>query len=241
MRLYLQTIFILFCLLFFTQSIDAQIGIRAKYLSNGIDNGQEKLFQEFNSDVPFGSAYAIGVDYWFRLKDKRIEFLPEVGFGYSQKSIGPEQAITKFAHTVIFFNLNTRIYPMDFGGDCDCPTFSNQSTLIKKGFYFELSPGLALNNSSSNNVWTDSSGDNIELNDTGFISYKIGIGAGLDIGISNLLTINPYAMYNYHFNVDHIAGNIPEEYIPGDTEYGTTQGQLELGVRFAIRFDAKNY
>lgn len=240
MRQYLQITFIFLSLIFIGQSVLGQIGIRTKYLSNGIDNGQESIFQQFNEDIPFTKAYAIGVDYWFRMKDKRIEFLPEIGFAYSKSSLGPEQARTEFSHSAIFFNLNARIYPMDFAGDCDCPTFSNQSTLIKKGFYFELSPGVALNNSSNDVEWTDAEGNIIELG-SNFTSYKIGLGAGLDIGVSNLLTINPYAMYNYHFNVDHISTNVPTDYIPSDPEYGTTQGQLELGVRFAIRFDAKNY
>ena len=100
---------------------------------------------------------------------------------------------------------------MDFEGDCDCPTFSNQSTLIKKGFYFELSPGVGYYTShydSSLPTVSNPEGENSTATVDAF-SYKIGVAVGLDIGLSNLLTINPYAMYNYHFGREY---DIPVSY-----------------------------
>jgi hypothetical protein len=71
-------------------------------------------------------------------------------------------------------------------------------------------------------------------------SYKIGVAVGLDIGLSNLLTINPYAMYNYHFGREY---DIPVGKLSTliDSNFGNIMSQLELGLRFAIRFDAKKY
>jgi len=47
-------------------------------------------------------------------------------------------------------------------------------------------------------------------------------------------------MYNYHFGRQYdtaVSRQFPVDYAPG----GSTMSQLELGLRFAIRFDAKNY
>jgi len=208
MRQYLSSIIIIISLIFIGQSMSAQIGIRIKYISNGIDDTQASSIEEFTLiEDALSTGFGLGVDYWFRLKDKRI------------------------------------IYPMDFGGDCDCPTFSNQSTLIKKGFYFELSPGLGYYTSHFNTTQpfvANPEGEKITTSEDGF-AYKVGLGIGLDIGISNLVTINPYAMYNYHFGrnyINAVGTLLPTVEID---QGGNDMSQLELGLRFAIRFDAKNY
>lgn len=245
MRRYLQSTILLLSLIFIAQSVDAQIGIRAKYLKNGIDDDQANFISEFGSiDDALSSGFGLGVDYWIRLKTKRVEFLPELGINYSQTSMETEagNASASLNYNYIYFNLNTRIYPMDFEGDCDCPTFSNQSTLIKKGFYFELSPGVGYYTSHYDSTLPtviNPEADHLTGSEDGF-SYKLGLGVGLDIGVSNLLTINPYAMYNYHFGRQYdtaVSKLFPIAYAPG----GSNMSQLELGIRFAIRFDAKNY
>ncbi len=244
MRQYLQTIIFFIGLIFIGHSATAQIGIRAKYLKNGIDNDQAKLISELGFiDDALSTGYGLGVDYWFRLKTTRIEFLPELGFNYSQTDLEAVAGKASIDYNHIYFNLNTRIYPMDFEGDCDCPTFSNQSTLIKKGFYFELSPGVGYYTShydTSLPTVINPEGETITASEDA-ISYKIGLAVGLDIGVSNLLTINPYAMYNYHFGREYANSVIRlNPNILVDIQ-GSNMSQVELGLRFAFRFDAKNY
>lgn len=242
MRQFLQSTILLLLLTFIAQSVDAQIGIRAKYLRNGIDNDQANFISEIGSiDDALSTGFGLGVDYWFRLKTTRVEFLPELGINYSKTSL--DDGIASIDYNYIYFNLNTRIYPMDFEGDCDCPTFSNQSTLIKKGFYFELSPGLGYYTSHYNSSITspiNPEGETITASEDA-ISYKLGLAVGLDIGVSNLLTINPYVMYNYHFGREY--ANSVVRLNPGIlVDFpGSSMSQVELGVRFAFRFDAKNY
>ena len=244
MRQYLSSIIIIINLIFIGQSMSAQIGIRIKYISNGIDDTQASSIEEFTLiEDALSTGFGLGVDYWFRLKDKRIEFLPEIGINYSSSSADSDLFDIDMNYNYLYFNLNTRIYPMDFGGDCDCPTFSNQSTLIKKGFYFELSPGLGYYTSHFNTTQpfvANPEGEKITTSEDGF-AYKVGLGIGLDIGISNLVTINPYAMYNYHFGrnyINAVGTLLPTVEID---QGGNDMSQLELGLRFAIRFDAKNY
>lgn len=230
-----------------TIAVSAQMGVRIKYLKNGINDDQKQILQEeaFAPEEVLNTGFGLGVDYWFRLKNKRIEFLPEIGINFAQSEYDQELEITdqpeKLQHRSVYFNMNTRIYPMDFAGDCDCPTFSNQSTLIKKGFYFELSPGISYyrSNISTSQVTFAGTETDVRTTENDEISYKIGLGVGLDIGISNLLTINPYAMYNFHFGHDYAT--LISKLNAMQYEYGTTSSQLELGVRFAFRFDASKY
>ena len=243
MRQYFQLTIIFFALVFIGQSVSGQIGIRTKYLKNGIDDNQTNFISKVGSiDDALSTGYGLGIDFWFRLKTKRVEFLPELGINYSQTSFETEITQYSLDYNYLYFNLNTRIYTMDFEGDCDCPTFSNQSTLIKKGFYFELSPGVGYYTSHYDSSLPTVSNPEGETNTATVdaFSYKIGVAVGLDIGLSNLLTINPYAMYNYHFGREY---DIPVGKLSTliDSNSGNIMSQLELGLRFAIRFDAKNY
>jgi hypothetical protein len=243
MRQYFQLTIIFFALVFIGQSVYGQIGIRTKYLKNGIDDDQTNFISKVGSiDDALSTGYGLGIDFWIRLKTKRVEFLPELGINYSQTSFETEITQYSLDYNYLYFNLNTRIYPMDFEGDCDCPTFSNQSTLIKKGFYFELSPGVGYYTSHYDSSLPTVSNPEGETNTATVdaFSYKIGVAVGLDIGLSNLLTINPYAMYNYHFGREY---DIPVGKLSTliDSNSGNIMSQLELGLRFAIRFDAKNY
>ena len=243
MRQYFQLTIIFFALVFIGQSVSGQIGLRTKYLKNGIDDNQTNFISKVGSiDDALSTGYGLGIDFWFRLKTKRVEFLPELGINYSQTSFETEITQYSLDYNYLYFNLNTRIYPMDFEGDCDCPTFSNQSTLIKKGFYFELSPGVGYYTSHYDSSLPTVSNPEGETNTATVdaFSYKIGVAVGLDIGLSNLLTINPYAMYNYHFGREY---DIPVGKLSTliDSNSGNIMSQLELGLRFAIRFDAKNY
>ena len=243
MRQYFQLTIIFFALVFIGQSVYGQIGIRTKYLKNGIDDNQTNFISKVGSiDDALSTGYGLGIDFWVRLKTKRVEFLPELGINYSQTSFETEITQYSLDYNYLYFNLNTLIYPMDFEGDCDCPTFSNQSTLIKKGFYFELSQGVGYYTSHYDSSLPTVSNPEGETNTATLdaFSYKIGVAVGLDIVLSNLLTINPYAMYNYHFGREY---DIPVGKLSTliDSNSGNIMSQLELGLRFAIRFDAKNY
>ena len=198
---------ILISLLFmsFISVCDAQIAVSGRYLSNsatilgGVSGGE--------IDVTAG-GYELGVGYWFRLQNKRLEFTPEISYGAS--------SFDQFDITTIGFNWNALIYPLDFHSDCNaCPTFSKEGGLIKKGFYWLVSPGLIFANSDF--------GANLDTESK--LTYRIGVGAGLDIGVTNLLTVSPFAMYN-------ITGSAIEFQ---DESSGINQ--VHLGVRFTLRYD----
>ena len=160
------------------------------------------------------SGFSIGLDYWFRLKRKRLEFLPTIFYSSYQG----ENNIANFG-----LRANTSIYPFDFSGDCNCPTFSKENDLLKKGFFIRLSPGLS--------YWQTKPFES-EVEKTDAWLAEIMAGMGLDIGISNLLTISP------EIRIRHIF----ESSWNGVVEYNTDNFQLlEPNIRIGFRLDKKNY
>ncbi len=124
------------------------------------------------------------LEYHFRLKQKRLEFHPGLGYRFTWKS---PDAYGYF--TSVDLDLNTSIYPFDFEGDCHCPTFSKQGTLVKKGFFFELIPGLGYQVLHR----TKSDPDDplrLPIRSKNLV-FKLGGAAGLDIGISDDYTLTP--------------------------------------------------
>lgn len=184
----------------------SQVAVSARYLSNSAD-GFETYDQSFSSGLEFG------IGYWFRLKNKRMEFTPEVSIAFLDSDL--------ISNSSIGVNGNILIYPLDFHSDCNaCPTFSKEGGLVKKGFYWILSPGL----------WMFRGDDpNLNLSEREFMTYRLGAGAGLDIGVANLLTVSPFAMYNIvggGFKANGISSNL---------------SQIHLGVRTTLRFDKNKW
>lgn len=89
----------------------------------------------------------------------------------------------------IDFDFNTAIYPFDFAGDCHCPTFSKDGELIKKGFFFELQPGLGYQ--VLKRLRTDPDDPAKLPIRSKNIVFKLGGAAGLDMGFSEHFTVTP--------------------------------------------------
>jgi len=235
---------IIFSLFFslLTTGIFAQFGVSAKYNSNSF----EKWNDYFTADTyPFAaeihnSGFEIGVNYWRRLKDKRIEFLPEISYSsYNSFDIFHEAIASAPGSTASMtgFNLNIPVhfYFLDLNSDCDCPTFSKQSDFLSKGLYFFLSPGISYNTNTIDFV-----NQTQDISESG-IAYRIGAGLGYDVGLSDLLTITPFVSYNYGFanksvHLDNLASVLCEtcDIVPLGS---TNLTQLQVGIRVSFRPD----
>jgi hypothetical protein len=167
MRLYL-TLSALIILPFLASS---QIGINARYTSGISGTGISH------------KGFHAGLEYYFRLKTNRVEFHPMLGYRRSFTSKEQPGYLTS-----IDFDFNTAFYLFDFEGDCNCPTFSKQGTLVKKGFFFEVQPGVGyqtifLSEAESSNM-----------------VFKLGGAAGLDIGLSEQYTLTPFVSGTKYFS-----------------------------------------
>ncbi len=198
--------------------------INAKDWQSQIDS---KLGNQNN--LNYQQAFSFGVSYWFRLPQRRIEFTPEISYAdfegqYTYPNDGTFDVDIHFHQ----FNFHTNIYFLDFEGDCHCPTFGKQDPILKKGLFFQISPGVMFSSYNVNN------GDISKAT-----SFQIGAGLGLDIGLSENFTITPIVRLKQHFNVNWV--NLDQYLIEGNGDFENHDNlsnilQLEAGLQFGIRW-----
>lgn len=154
----------------------SQIGLNVRYLF-----GKSDILDVEN--IKQDGIHA-SIEYHLRLKEKRLEFHP--GIGYRHTTGG-----TSFNGYIrgVDADLGVAIYPFDFAGDCDCPTFSKEGNLIKKGFFVELIPGASYQ-SLTRLRSEPNDPSKLPIRSKNLV-WKMGGAAGLDIGISDKFTLTP--------------------------------------------------
>lgn len=223
--------------LFTTASISAQFGISYKQNANDVPLWDERATNAVRSQVElFSLGWEVGVDYWFRLENKRIEFLPQLGFSRASTPV-TNDFVDSYEFEQIHLNFNTNIYFLDLVGDCDCPTFSKEGGTLSKGLFLQISPGLAYNQKKISYLPEDE--DSSFRNN---FSYKIGLALGVDIGLNDLITITPSMGYNYYPSIDWESFDLLhyDAVIASPTENKTRLGQMQFGIRLGFRPDYGN-
>ena len=217
----------------------AQVGFSGSYLSGNFTEFEEQLQNTFelgpvNGQGLWQNGYKIAVDYWFRLKPVRIEFLPELGFSSFQSDLFEPTASSPLdsRFSSLHFQANINIYPLDFVGDCDCPTFSKSEPIFQRGFFLQIAPGVQYQS-----IIFNPDGNTRFAFDA--FNYSLAGGIGLDIGVSDFITVTPYAKYWYFFEVDYALANDfrPFEIDPTEQFVNGTANQIEAGLRLGFRFD----
>ena len=199
-----------------------QFGVNFKYNNHETLEEEQGLVFTERGDVPInlrvGDGFNFGIDYWFRLPQKRIEFLPELNFG-DYRSTGLNYELH---HQFYSFFFNTNIYLLDLASDCDCPTFSKENDFFKKGLFLNVSPGITY----SQHKLTVFESQMDAVND---FQFSIGVALGLDIGLSDLLTISPMIGMRHY----------PDVFVGGFNalEFNSPLTQLNAGIRLGFRFD----
>lgn len=229
---------LLFTFLFIANLALAQFGITGRYHINNAPDwvpfGQKDVP---DSEKYLGNGWSLGLDYWVRLKNYRVEFLPELN--YSQFKKEGQTGYTNpadFSNRFYSFFLNTNIYPFDFAGDCNCPTFSKQGQFLKKGFFLQVSPGITYLQGKV--TFEQPVVENEKTFESTALAASIGAGAGLDIGISDFMTLTPMLSLRYFPNAKweslskYVGSDI---YAPTSTE--SAIWQWSAGVRLGFRLD----
>jgi hypothetical protein len=204
----------------------AQVGLRTNYQSVRY-NPWEYLTSNQAPQIAYsGNGYSFGVDYWFRLKDQRIEFFPEVNYS-RQLALG----INEKSHVLQSYALefNTHFYFMDFFDDCDCPTWSKTNDWFQKGFFISVSPGVQYFQYPEIN----------ELISFNQIVGSLSLGTGVDIGFSDLITLTPFLKWR-HFFVPEWTGlsSVVESNPNIDPSFESRYfNQIQVGLRLGFRFD----
>ncbi|HHM21139.1 MAG TPA: hypothetical protein ENJ20_03855 [Bacteroidetes bacterium] len=220
----MKNLFLFTVCYFLSVSLCAQTGIRFSYSNFTATEWTDLINEATGKRYASPTGYYIGVDYWLRLKQKRIEFFPEAGYGLVKADLDQ----TGLEIRSFGFHLNTNVYPFDFAGDCDCPTWSKEGGILKKGFFFQLSPGVVRSDIKVN--------DPIVVQNGNATYFHLGFGAGLDIGLSDFLTITPLVKYYISPPVEYSLT------VPGPIFFGTTQSNIKqfmAGIRVGLRFDER--
>ncbi len=225
----MQRYIILSILTFSFLIVQAQFGIAAVFTA------PQTSFADGNFEDFLDDGLEFSANYWFRLKEKRIEFLPTVSYAkynYTDLSLQGEEPIFPASYQEIGFQLHTRIYPFDFGTDCDCPTFGKQAPALEKGFFLQLSPGVSWLEDTNSIAPADQA---LEQKASAVLP-TIGLAVGLDFGLSNLVTISPIA------GVRYAIGDAPNalEYVVAP-QNNDKYGKFFAGIHLGIRLDEKRY
>lgn len=148
-----------------------------------------------------GNHQDLSVHYWTRLKNVRIEFQPGILYQHYFSS--------DFSPHALGITVPTHFYILDMLNDCDCPTFSKNDYLVEKGFFVRLAPSF-LRPFADDELWSN----------PGILEGELGIG--LDIGLSDLITITPLLEYKQQF---YLNSELP------------STGFVNLGVSMLFRTD----
>ena len=222
-QIMLKTITI-FLLMTFSCSLAGQWGVRVGYNLNQTSSWDEffSTIEGSNQSV-FDNSISLEVDYWLRLPNQRIEFYPYISYHRASSNLAISE--TSLSLRQIGAGLKTHIYLLDLIDDCDCPTFSKQGGLFKKGFFLLGGIGVDF---SEKGVANEGFRD-------GNIDFRGTIGLGLDLGVNDLVTISPFIAFNRYFDVSwHELGNSFGQ--PG-VDVSSHLNQLQLGVRIGFRAD----
>lgn len=200
-------------------TVSAQFGLRLKTNFNKFSNTNAFLKDTYSDNIKlYPQSYEIGVDYWFRLKKRRIEFLPELfaALGKTETTLNPSFSSDL---KVYGFAFHTQIYALDLEGDCNCPTFSKQGPSINKGLFFHFSPKVALFSEKT-------IANSVEATQDTWL-FGAGVGLGLDLGVSDLLTITPILTYSLFSSYNTLI----------EKTVSDNPSQIQLTLRLGFRPD----
>lgn len=185
MRFVISTIFTFLCYGISISQIGYQIDLsRHTIVQKSTPSGLTPKVDLKTYGAMFGSQY------WFRLKNYRLEFIPGAHIG---AVFNTAKDVKDYEIKDIYFlmDIPALLYPLKFKEDCNCPTFKKEGNILEKGFHIIGQAGFALNFRSLNH-------DSISVSKTTFTPV-LGAGFGLDIGINKSLTLTPFILYTSFF------------------------------------------
>lgn len=225
--------------LFSFQLLNAQFGVSAGYKPITAKNWERIIGEHpsnFTTNESFANGIQFGVDYWFRLKNYRVEFLPELSYSRFARIYNVDEGKEDyFTSQFLGLHFNTNFYIFNFKGDCDCPTFSKEGNSLEKGFFIQLAPGVDY---IFNSYTSDD--ESQKAND---IVPSIGIGIGVDFGLTDLLTVTPMVKIHHYFGAEWEGLNTiyePTKVISEELNKNNIT-QLFAGLRIGLRLDSDKY
>lgn len=217
----MKQIWILLCLLVIPVITRAQLGLNIGYHWGKAPDWQMDL------SAPPGKGVLLGLAYAFPFKQLRMELVP--GLALSKIST---TAILGINTTSTWYSahLQWRIYPFDLQGDCNCPTFSRGGNILQKGFWLGVLGGVS---AMDNRINFDLlQGQSIRRT----LNAHVGVQAGIDVGISERLTLSPFLGFNYWPAVSwpELSTLLAPELLVTAPAVASAVSTIQPGVRFNI-------
>ncbi len=192
MNLVKYLILILFFLIPF--HLFSQVGIELSGNKNVYKSWNDVIYNYSGKESQiFKYSYGGGINYWFRLKNYRLEFTPGIYYMFSKFKFPESSCKFEYYSHVAGIEFDMNVYMFDFVGrnyKKDCPTFSHDGEWFKKSFFIQVSPGMF---GAFRTV--KKSVDNI---DDFNIAGKFDFGLGLDFKITNHLLVAPVIKYGFY-------------------------------------------
>ncbi len=217
----MKRILLIYLFIFFAFNAFNQIGIKAAYLSSDFSNIERDIISDSRVDI-FSNGFMTGLYYSIGINGKGINLLPEIGIGF-YNSIA---ALNPYKLQQIFIGVPVKFYPLNLEGDCGCPDFSLRNKFFEKHFFMFFNNAVFYNGKSmtndENQVW-----DN-------YFSFKIGLGAGITIPLTQIIRVEPFLSYNWGFNDKWVPAMLNGERVEAKSINYT---QSEFGIRLGVVID----
>lgn len=223
---------------FFLSDVTAQTGV---HVITGWQNYQSWKAIADESEIewraqPPATYYGFALDYWFRLENLRIEFLPSLEYTrtYTDKSNHINTQLENWHWQRMSVHWNTNFYLLEMQDDCTCPSFSKQGNFIENAFFVSLGLGATYYSGAI-------SGHYDGMSELKQFAPVLSLGTGLDFGLSDFLTITPY--YKWQYTPSVTWENLSNHMGSGNTMAlfnETSAKHHTIGIRVGMRWDAIN-
>jgi len=218
----------LICLLFFCFTLNAQVGVSLSY--RNIDAPYWGLLLGENETI-FKNGHSFSVDYWLKMRNVRIDLLPELGFSKFSNEIAPIGIYPKRTFISQFFNfqLNANIYPLDFFKQYTEKELRNPTENVAHSLFVQISPGVSMVYLSYRAALEEM------LLPPRRTSYFIGLGAGFDIHYKNYLTLTPMLRYQHYPSVQWVGlSEIQDEFTDDFFREDSFVNQVAFSIRLGV-------
>lgn len=221
----MKSVIIIIFSLFILIEANAQIDLTVQYEKNAYTSWEEIIQVKYGLDnklLDHGIYAAAG--YRIYPFSFRLGFIPELGYSYATGQSGNLTVTDKYNITQAVVKLGIQLFPFDLNGDCNCPSFGRQNDFFQKAFYIKVIPGASYQ-------WLNLEG---ELNANNYV-FSVGAATGLNIALSELLTIAPEINYQRIFNAKW-EGFSEFQHVEGVTDE-TAASTLGAGIRLSFYFN----
>ncbi len=226
----MRFLFVLLSIFTLSNTTFAQLqgGISGTYFTQSIPEWETAVFGLRSNEHLLKSGFGQAVDLKIAgFENYRIQFHLNAGTNNTTTTFENQQ----FKLRKNDIGLSGKIFFLSLEADCDCPTFSREAGLLEKGLFAEFITGASFFQAEMAEQST------IVSEDDG-IAFKIGFGLGVEIGITDYVTISPYVRYQRYFKAEweglqeDILAFDPTTTIEGNNI--TPINQFSAGIRLGI-------